>query len=94
MIKDIFYIASTLEKPISVCGEMANTKKAIPLLLGAGLQSFSVSPAQLAHTIVSACSYNITDTRMLFEKIVSCSNTTEIIQTTEEFYHAYNSDSR
>jgi len=41
--------AARLGKPVSVCGEMAGTPLGAIALVGCGFQSFSMSPARIAH---------------------------------------------
>jgi phosphotransferase system enzyme I (PtsI) len=48
-----------VNKPISICGEMAADLYAIPLLVGIGIESFSVNASAIPHIkkIVRSLSY-------------------------------------
>lgn len=94
ILRDIFYQAHALKKDISLCGEMASFQATIPLLLGAGLRRFSVSPSQLITTISTATSYKISDARELFEKALKCSVSKEVKILIEEFNREHSSDNR
>jgi phosphoenolpyruvate-protein phosphotransferase (PTS system enzyme I) len=47
LVADTIREANALGKPVSVCGEMAGDVAMTPLLLGLGLRSFSMHPAQV-----------------------------------------------
>lgn len=48
LIAQVAKEAKRLKRPISICGEMCSDPLLIPLLVGLGIRSFSVSPAKLA----------------------------------------------
>lgn len=45
VVRSVIGACRTAEKDVTVCGEMAGSPRAFPLLLGMGLRSFSMSPA-------------------------------------------------
>lgn len=47
LIRDIIEAAHHAGKPVGLCGELAGEPKAIPLLLGLGLDEFSMTPAAI-----------------------------------------------
>lgn len=47
LIRRTIECARAAGRPVSVCGELAGQERAIPLLLGFGLDTFSVAPARL-----------------------------------------------
>lgn len=47
LIKSVIDVAHANQKWVKVCGEMAGDKRAIPLLIGLGLQSFSMDPSHI-----------------------------------------------
>ncbi len=67
IIRTIFHIvrdAKMQNVPVSLCGEMAADTLAIPLLIGLGLDSLSISPATIlyAKKIISSFSYEAAKT--------------------------------
>jgi len=45
VLSDVIQASRRAEKPITLCGEMAGQPRAVAMLLGMGLRSFSMSPA-------------------------------------------------
>jgi phosphotransferase system enzyme I (PtsI) len=89
-LKHIIDACSANKKPVTMCGEMAADNLAMPLLVGMGLQSISVSPAAL---------YSVKRTirAILYEKAqklaVECLQKSDHEQVTEEikkFFEEYN----
>ena len=66
-------------KWVGMCGEMAGDEKAIPLLLGLGLDEFSMSASSIlqARSIVRDANY--ADLQKLTEKALNCSTTEEVL---------------
>ena len=63
-----------------MCGEMAGDEKAIPLLLGLGLDEFSMSASSIleARSIVRSLSYE--EMKELSEKALNCSTSEEVLE--------------
>jgi phosphotransferase system enzyme I (PtsI) len=59
---------SRAEKPVTICGEMAASPSAFPLLFGMGLRSFSMSAALLPSIKNLACRVTTDDTKRLLAK--------------------------
>ena len=66
-------------KWVGMCGEMAGDEKAIPLLLGLGLDEFSMSASSIlqARSIVRESNY--ADLQALTEKALNCATTEEVL---------------
>lgn len=65
-----------MEKPVSVCGAMASNPLNVPLLLGAGIRQFSVTPtkAEMVNDMISLCI--MADCEDLVDKMVKCQRPT------------------
>ncbi|GHV83052.1 phosphoenolpyruvate-protein phosphotransferase [Spirochaetia bacterium] len=65
-------------KSVSMCGEMAGDTLALPLLLGLGLDEFSVSAPAIPEvkSVIRQCDYQ--KCKKLAEKILECENISEI----------------
>lgn len=75
------------EKFVSICGEMASDPLAIPLLVGLGLDSLSLSPAQLPVTkkIIRSISYS--EARELAEECLRFQTESEIKERINAFFN-------
>ena len=73
-------------KSVSVCGEMAADTLAIPLLIGLGLDSLSISPSTIlyAKRIIRSCDYK--KTKELAEECLTLRTQEEIISKRENFF--------
>ena len=74
------------KKPVSVCGEMAAETLAMPLLIGLGLDSLSLSPATIpyAKRIIRSCEFK--KAKRLSDKCLSLPSEKEIKATIEKFF--------
>jgi phosphotransferase system enzyme I (PtsP) len=72
----ILKTARRVRKPVSICGEMASEVRAIPLLLGLGVTSFSVNPADLLKVKWALRQLSILQCKSLVKEVLqqSCSN--------------------
>lgn len=73
LIRQSVLSAAKYKIPISVCGEMASTPHYIPLLLGLGVQEFSISPNNyyMVKAIVKKCDSKLSQIISRFD--LSCS---------------------
>ncbi len=89
VVRTIRYIvneASKAEKYVSICGEMAADTLAIPLLVGLGMRSLSMSPATIpyAKRIIRRLSYE--KSKEMAEECLTYSTEEEIIERIEKFF--------
>ncbi len=70
----------------SLCGEMAADPMAIPLLVGLGLDSISISPSAIPHTKKIIRSINYSDAQKLAEQCLKFETESEIKKLLKEFY--------
>lgn len=89
VIRTIHHIvkeAKKHHKPVSICGEMAADTLAIPLLIGLGLDSLSISPSTIlyAKKIIRSCEFK--KTKELAEECLSLKTQEEIIGSIEKFF--------
>ncbi len=65
-------------KPVSICGEMGADLSALPILIGLGLTSFSISPPLLPTVRYLARALSARDCRQLAEQALSCSSAQDV----------------
>ena len=72
--------------PVSLCGEMAADTLAIPLLVGLGLDSLSISPSTIPYIkrIIRSMSY--TKAKKMAEKCLTFSTQDEVLKEIEKFF--------
>jgi phosphoenolpyruvate-protein phosphotransferase (PTS system enzyme I) len=89
-ISHIVEEANKAGKKVSLCGEMAGDTLAIPLLVGLGLDSLSLSPATIpyAKRIISKFSYE--NAKELAAECLNCSTENEIQHKIEHFFKLNN----
>ena len=90
LIRGTVDAAREARKPVSLCGEMAGNPVYIPLLLGLGLQSFSVSPVMLPEVKERIRAVSSEECRDLAEEILAMDSTEDINRRVFEFHHAVN----
>jgi phosphotransferase system enzyme I (PtsI) len=74
------------KKEISFCGEMAADTLAIPLLVGLGYESLSMSPATIPYAKRIIRYLNYDHSKKLAEECLECCNEEEITQKIEKFF--------
>lgn len=86
MLSQIIYSGKKAGKLVSMCGEMAADPFAVPLLIGLGLESFSVSPSMIPQIkkIIRSISYE--EAKKLADKCLSLRLEKEINEILHEFY--------
>jgi phosphotransferase system enzyme I (PtsI) len=72
VIRSVIEAGRRAEKEVAVCGEMAGSPRAFPLLVGMGLQNFSMSPAFIrpirdlaSHVTMAQCAEILSETLTL-----------------------------
>ena len=93
VIKTLFHIISegkNAGKDVSLCGEMAADTLAIPLLIGMGLTSLSISPAVITYAkrIISKISYE--KAKILADECINCTTEVEVQHKIEHFFKVNN----
>lgn len=66
-------------KWVGMCGEMAGDEKAIPLLLGLGLDEFSMSASSILEARRIVRESNYADLQVLTEKALNCGTSEEVL---------------
>ncbi|MDL2229568.1 phosphoenolpyruvate--protein phosphotransferase [Treponema sp. OttesenSCG-928-L16] len=64
--------------PVSMCGELAADEYAVPVLLGLGLQKFSVAPSRIPAVKEALRKLDSATCRELAERVLSCSDAAEV----------------
>ncbi|MDR2460606.1 MAG: phosphoenolpyruvate--protein phosphotransferase [Deltaproteobacteria bacterium] len=65
--------------PVGMCGEMAGNELAVPLLLGMGLDEFSMTPSQVPEVKFIIRNWSYQEAAELAEKAINASSLTEIM---------------
>lgn len=78
--------ANSLEKEISICGELAGNPEAIAILLGLGLRKLSMSPYLIPKIKKIIRSFSVAECDKLVEKILTLSSALEVIEHAKKFY--------
>ncbi len=71
--------------PISLCGEMAGSPRAFPLLLGMGLRSFSMSPAFIPMIRQAAARISLDESQQLLHEAMQETCTASIHELVDQF---------
>ncbi|TLF25899.1 MAG: phosphoenolpyruvate--protein phosphotransferase [Spiroplasma sp. WSS] len=72
-------------RPVAMCGEMAGDKIAVPLLVGLGLDEFSMSASSVLETRKIISTLNKKDTEILVSKALQCETNEEVKSLVEKF---------
>jgi len=82
--------AKKKDKQVSLCGEMAADTLAIPLLVGLGLHSLSISPSTIPYAKRIIRSISFKKAKVLADKCLSYSTEQEIVEEIEKFFEENN----
>ena len=74
---------------VSMCGELAGRAIALPLLLGMGLTTFSVSPAHLAETKKTIATLRFTDCQKLATRVMALSTVERVEAVLADWFTAH-----
>ena len=85
-IKKIVDEAKLAGKPLSLCGEMAADTLAMPILVGLGLESLSISPATIPYAKRIIKSFNYKDAKKMADKCITVCYEAEIEETIQKFF--------
>ena len=85
-IKKIVDEAKLAGKSLSLCGEMAADTLAMPLLVGLGLESLSISPATIPYAKRIIKSFNYEDAKKMADKCITVFYEAEIEETIQKFF--------
>jgi phosphotransferase system enzyme I (PtsI) len=89
VVRTISHIVSEAKKehkPVSLCGEMAADTLALPLLLGLGLDSLSMSPATILYAKRIITSLEFKKAKELANECLTFSHEGEIVERIEKFF--------
>ena len=89
-ISHIVTEANKVDKTVSLCGEMAGDTLAIPLLVGLGLNSLSLSPSTIPYAKRIISKFSFEKARELSIECLNCSTETEIQHKIEHFFKINN----
>ncbi|MDQ0270677.1 phosphoenolpyruvate--protein phosphotransferase [Cytobacillus purgationiresistens] len=85
LIKRVIDYAHQEGKWVSICGDMAENKVAIPLLVGMGLDEFSVHSSSIINTRAHIRDLRMQDIQHMIDKVLNLPNAAEVEQVLENF---------
>ncbi|NQX83583.1 MAG: phosphoenolpyruvate--protein phosphotransferase [Mycoplasmataceae bacterium] len=90
MLKNVIDASHKEGKFTAMCGEMAGSIDALPLLLGLGLDEFSMSSSSILKIRYYASKMNHKDTIALANKALDSSSNEEVVKLVSDFYSKIN----
>lgn len=85
LVKNVIEASHKEGKWTGMCGEMAGDSLAIPLLLGMGLDEFSMSATSILQARSQIKNLTLAEMKELVEKAVMCAMTEEVLALIEEY---------
>jgi phosphotransferase system enzyme I (PtsI) len=85
MLNTICTTADELNKPISICGEMASDLTMLPLLLGMGYRCLSLNIAAVPYVRQAIRTLDLKACKTLSEKVMPLTHEDDIKSTLESF---------
>ncbi|WP_413522115.1 phosphoenolpyruvate--protein phosphotransferase [Brochothrix thermosphacta] len=85
LVKNVIDAAHKEGKWAGMCGEMAGDQTAVPLLLGLGLDEFSMSASSVLKTRSLIAKLSSTEMAELAEKAINCATQEDVIATMDEY---------
>ncbi|MBU0278479.1 phosphoenolpyruvate--protein phosphotransferase [Gemella sp. zg-1178] len=85
LVKSVIEASHKEGKWTGMCGEMGGDPLAIPLLLGMGLDEFSMSATSILQARSQIKNLEVTKMKELAEKAIQCSTTEEVLDLVEEY---------
>ena len=85
LVKNVIEASHKEGKWTGMCGEMAGDSLAIPLLLGMGLDEFSMSATSILQARSQIKNLTFAEMKKLVEKAVMCATTEEVLALIEEY---------
>ena len=85
LVKNVIEASHKESKWTGMCGEMAGDSLAIPLLLGMGLDEFSMSATSILQARSQIKNLSLEKMKELVDKAVMCSTTEEVLALVEEY---------
>jgi phosphotransferase system enzyme I (PtsI) len=89
-IEHIVKAAKHSKIPISICGEMAADTLAIPLLVGLGLDSLSMSPSTILYAKKIIRNFEYKKAKVLAEECLHCKTELDIQKKVKKFFDENN----
>jgi len=84
LLRDVIEAAHKAKIRVGLCGELAGEPKAIPLLLGLGLDEFSMTPTAIPQAKQIIRSLAVDQTRKIAQRVLTLSTAAEVNQYLEE----------
>lgn len=85
LVKNVIEASHKEGKWTGMCGEMAGDSLAIPLLLGMGLDEFSMSATSILQARSQIKNLSLEKMKELVDKAIMCSTTEEVLALVEEY---------
>ena len=85
LVKNVIEASHKEGKWTGMCGEMAGDSLAIPLLLGMGLDEFSMSATSILQARSQIKNLSLDKMKELVDKAIMCSTTEEVLELVAEY---------
>ena len=91
ILKQSCGLASTVDppRPVSLCGELAGSALAAPLLIGAGIYYLSMNPWRIPHIREVISKITVPECRSLFERAQSAATAGEVFDIVRDFMKSH-----
>ena len=93
LIQHTVEVANRYEKEVSLCGQMGSMPACVPLLLGLGLRSISVSPGMIPQMKNICASFSIEKCREIAREALNCKTALDVRSYLRREYRAVMGDS-
>lgn len=88
-LKQITTVAKQHKLPIGLCGELGGDIKALPILLGLGINRLSMPVPQLPHICDAITKFELSKCRSLLEQALKCHTNQELDNLVSEFLQTH-----
>jgi phosphotransferase system enzyme I (PtsI) len=85
LVANVIEAAHAQGKWVGMCGEMAGDQTAFPILLGLGLDEFSMSATSILPSRYLASRLNVTDMQEMAQKALECDTQEEVVALVEQY---------
>jgi phosphotransferase system enzyme I (PtsI) len=90
MLKSLADTAKELDKPLSICGEIASDTRFLPILIGLGIENLSVDLRSIPIVRNHLSTLDVSDCRALVQKCLTATRTQDVKKMLDDFHSSDN----